>query len=176
MTLIGEVAGHLHAGGVSFALVGAAALAAHGVARASLDIDLLVTDLRVLDPEFWRSVSARTAVEVRRGDADDPLAGVVRCGVGSLRPVDVVVGRHRWQREAIERAEPVTVEEVTLPVVTAVDLVLLKLFAGGIQDELDIRLLLATSGGEVIARKVDTAAAVLPESAQALWNRLMSGP
>jgi hypothetical protein len=90
--------------------------------------------------------------------------------------VDVVVGRHRWQREAIERAEPVTVEEVTLPVVTAVDLVLLKLFAGGIQDELDIRLLLATSGGEVIARKVDTAAAVLPESAQALWNRLMSGP
>lgn len=175
MTLLREIAACLRAGHVPFALVGAAALAAHGVARASLDLDLLVTDVQVLHPDFWRSVTAQAAVEVRRGDVDDPLAGVVRCGVGSLRPVDVVVGRHRWQREAIERARPVGVEGVTMPVVTAVDLVLLKLFAGGIQDELDIRLLLATPDGEVIARNVDAAVTVLPEGARALWKRLMSG-
>jgi hypothetical protein len=59
--------------------------------------------------------------------------------------------------------------------VTAVDLVLLKLFAAGIQDELDIRLLLATRDGKAITSGVDTAVTALPETAQELWKRLASG-
>jgi predicted nucleotidyltransferase len=171
--LLQEVTGTLRDGAVPFALIGAAALAAHGVARASLDLDLLVVDQRVLDLRFWRELSNRAvAVDVRRGDPDDPLAGVVRCGSGTPRPVDVVVGRHGWQRDAIARARRITIEAIELPVVNAVDFVLLKLFAGGTQDELDIRQLLSTRDGEAIAAGVDTALQVLPVSAQQLWNHL----
>jgi hypothetical protein len=51
---------------------------------------------------------------------------------------------------------------------TAADLVFLKLFAGGIQDELGIRLLVATPDGETIVRGVDAAVTALPGAAQNL--------
>jgi hypothetical protein len=43
-------------------------------------------------------------VEIRRGDADDPLAGVVRLASPGNRPADLVVGRSAWQARTLERA------------------------------------------------------------------------
>jgi hypothetical protein len=47
-------------------------MAAHGVSRSTFDIDFLTTDRRVLDAAMW---VIEAVVEVRPGDADDPLAG-----------------------------------------------------------------------------------------------------
>jgi len=126
---------------ISHALIGAAALAARGIARSTYDIDLLTTDLRALDPRVWVTLPA-DAVDIRRGDLDDPLAGVIRIAIGTDRPVDVVVGKHPWQERAITRAEAIP---GSTPVVLARDLVLLKLYAGGTQDLWDVRELLAHS-------------------------------
>jgi len=46
--LLAQVTRALRRERIDFALIGAAALAAHGVSRSTVDIDLLVTDARVL--------------------------------------------------------------------------------------------------------------------------------
>lgn len=53
MTLRDRVVAARNGHGVDHALIGAAALAASGVARSTLDIDLMTLDFRVLDQEIW---------------------------------------------------------------------------------------------------------------------------
>ena len=60
------------------ALIGGEALAVHGVARATVDADVLVPDADVLRGTFWNGFSSRAAVEIHHGEHDDPLAGVIR--------------------------------------------------------------------------------------------------
>jgi hypothetical protein len=56
-TLLDLVADVLDEGRVPFAVIGAAALAVHGVSRSTQDIDLLTTDLRLLQRTFWNALS-----------------------------------------------------------------------------------------------------------------------
>jgi len=176
LRLLSEVAGQLTARGIRHALIGAGALAVHGVSRSTFDVDLLVTDPAVLAAGFWSALGAGVAVDARRGDADDPLAGVVRLARPGTRSVDVVVGRGAWQAEALARAPVTALGAVTLPVVTAVDLVLLKLFAGGPQDAWDVAQLLAASDRAALARAVELLLPRLPADAAALWGRILRGP
>src|SRR5262245_19328566 len=81
---------HLQNRGVRFCLIGASALASHGWARYTADVDLLTMDDAVLSPRFW---SGFGEPEIRRGDQDDPLAGLVRFA-GEFAH-DVIVGRGR---------------------------------------------------------------------------------
>ena len=157
---------------VDHALIGAAALAVHGVSRATLDQDLLVVDPRVLTTAFWDALGRDVGVDIRAGDTDDPLAGVVRISLPPDRDVDVVVGRHRWQEAILVRAVCVGMQQ--LPVAEPADLILLKLYAGGSQDRWDIEQLLALSPPGVV-EAVDERASVLPAESRALWNALRPG-
>ncbi len=170
MTLLERVAARLGERDVPFALIGAGALAACGVARSTFDHDLLVADAAVLDASFWAGLGAQ--VDARRGDADEPLRGVVRIRREDERDVDVVVGRHAWQREVVERASPAGNRTPAVPVVQAADLVLLKLYAGGSQDRWDIEQLLAIDDDGAVARDVQARLAVLPQQARTLWEQL----
>lgn len=172
MTLAARVAALLDQARVTHAVVGAAALAAAGVVRSSLDLDLLTLDDRVLDRGFWAGLAAAGVdVEVRRGDPDDPLAGVVRATAEGERPVDLIVGRHAWQHRAVARARALPGgQRVVLPR----DLVLLKLYAGGAQDLWDIRQLLALPTGTALVAEVEEDLPVLPPSAAALWHSVRS--
>ena len=133
------------------------------MARSTFDIDLLTTDRRVLDAGTWRAFGAD--VDLRRGDADDPLAGVVRIAIADDRPIDVVVGRHAWQARAVERAEALGGRA---PVALARDLVLLKLYSGGSQDLWDIGELLRHSPASLVD-EVDADLAALPATMQQRW-------
>lgn len=170
MTLFEDVAADLESRGVACAMIGAAALAAHGVARSTYDLDLLVVDRQVLDETWWGPWHARgVQVDVRRGAADDPLAGVVRLATSGQRPVDVIVGRHAWQARAVQVADR---PDAGVPVVTAVDLVLLKLYAGGTQDDWDIRALLALPNGDALALEVEAALSEMPAAMHQHWRQL----
>jgi predicted nucleotidyltransferase len=160
--------------GVRHALIGAAALAAHGVARSTFDMDLLTTDVTVLDPKAWEdaALDPTWTVDVRRGDADDPLAGVVRVSGSDQADIDIVVGRYGWQTAAVERAGISDLGRLRIRVVRAEDLVLLKLFAGGAQDLWDVEQLLAVANREAIAAGVDARIGQLPASAHQAWVRL----
>jgi hypothetical protein len=169
--LIVRVTSLLDLAGVRYALIGAGALAVHGVVRSTFDLDLLTTSASVLEPDAWNALAADAGVRVdrRRGDADDPLAGVVRIGVANERDIDLVVGRWAWQTEAVERARPVLVFGVHLPVVDAADLVLLKLYAGGLQDRWDIDQLLTGAVRHEIVAEVESRLDRLPVEARDLW-------
>ena len=169
MTLLAHVASLLRRENIEFALIGAAALAAHGISRSTLDIDVLVVDSRVLSLTF---AEASITVDVRRGAADDPLAGVMRFGQAGERDVDVVVGRSRWQQDIIRRAQTIDVMGTTIPVVDVPGLILLKLYAGGSQDAWDVEQLLAVADRATVVSQVDASVHELPSDAQTLWERL----
>jgi predicted nucleotidyltransferase len=160
---------------IPHALIGAGAMAAHGVSRSTFDVDLLVTDPTVLSEAFWVScVAEGTEIDVRRGDVDDPLAGVVRFRATGERTLDLVVGRFAWQRDLLVRAIQVAAEDLLVPVVRIPDLILLKLYAGGPQDAWDITQLLALEGATETVAEVERSLARLPSESRALWTRIVS--
>jgi len=159
---------------VPFALIGAAALAVHGISRSTLDIDLLVTDRRVLDATFWAALAADIERDSRPGDATDPLAGVVRFRAFEERDVDIVVGRGGWNVDVVTHAENARHHGRDLPTARMEDLILLKLYAGGSQDRWDIEQLLATSDKAAVIGAVERSLDRLPPDAQRLWRLLRS--
>lgn len=174
MTLLGRVAAELGRANIASAVCGAGALAVHGIARSTYDIDLLTTDLRALHDQTWRTLAATDVhVEIRRGDDDDPLLGVVRATQDGERPVDVIVGRHAWQTAVVDAASPSRVLGAPVRVVDVPSLILLKLYAGGPQDLWDIEQLLALAGADVV-RAVDAVVGQLPASSRALWEPFRS--
>jgi hypothetical protein len=173
VTLLDDVVAHIASQQIAHALIGATALAVHGVSRSTLDQDLLVIDRRVLSESFWPPLGSDATVDVRAGDPVDPLAGVVRLRRADERDVDVVVGRHEWQRAVLDRAIPVG--DGPLRVVRAADLILLKLYAGGSQDRWDIEQLLGLDPAGALVADVDSHAPVLPADSRELWVRLRPG-
>jgi hypothetical protein len=173
LSLLARVATLLRERGVSMAVIGAAAMAAHGVSRSTRDLDLLTVDTQCLTTAFWDAVRAEaTSVDVRAGDATDPLAGVVRLRRPGEAPLDVVIGRGAWQGEIVRQATDAVVEGVTVPVAGAAGLILLKLYAGGPQDSWDIATLLASPERAALVAEVERGLAALPEDARRRWPAL----
>lgn len=174
MTLFAQVVGRLRERGLSCALIGAEALALRGVSRATADRDLLATDPRALEPALWAALGEiGVRVEIRRGDAEDPLAGVVRFAADGERPVDLVVGRGGWQTRILHRAPLLDLGEVAVAVPGAADLVLLKLYAGGPQDAWDIAQLLNGDDREAVIDEVRERLEELPADCLRLWESLL---
>lgn len=173
MTLLSRTIRRLSDAASPTALIGGVALAVHGVTRYTEDADLLSTDGRILSDAFWETLRKQGVhIEVRRGDPDDPLRGVVRLKAEGEKPVDVVVGRSSWHEGVLARRRVLHVVGEDLPVVDAADLVLLKLEAAGPQDLLDVRLLLAGPEGVAIRADVEARLAALPSSLRESWGAL----
>jgi hypothetical protein len=160
--------------GVTYALAGGMAVVARGYARFTLDFDLLTMDVRVLQSTVWNELrEAGISVDIRKGDSDDPLAGVVR--IGSMpETIDVVVGKWKWQQGVIERAELLEIEGRPIRVPLTSDLILLKLEAGGPIDQQDILRLLAVGPRNQLVAEVTEKISDLPDDAQQLWSRLIA--
>lgn len=159
------VRAHLDAAEIKYALIGGVALAARGAGRSTLDIDVLTTDAVVLKDDFWASLRGTDIqIDVRKGDWDDPLAGVVRIDAGEA--IDVVVGKYKWERAVIERAERMVVRGMSLRVPSVSDLILLKLSAGGPRDTMDASNLMNAGDRAVIIEELTAVAPTLPETLQ----------
>jgi len=155
---------------VAHALIGGHALAARGYARLTLDVDILTTDREVLQEAFWSELAGD--IKIRAGDSDDPLRGVVRITLSDGAMGDIVVGKYQWQQAVIERADLLDVGGITVPVPRASDLILLKLFAGGPQDLVDIRAILETPDRHAIIAEVRAHLAVLPSDCSSAFDEL----
>ena len=166
----------LRARDIPFCVIGAAAMAVHGVARSTQDVDLLVVSPETLDPATWEPLR-RDGISVipHPGDVTDPLRGVVRVRTTSPPPVDVIVGKARWQAAVLERARMASIEGVDVPVARTADLVLLKLYAGGPQDAWDVTQLLEGPDRSGLVAEVERGLADLPDDSRALWRRIVAG-
>jgi hypothetical protein len=171
---IGEVQRVLEYIAAPYALIGAHAMAARGYPRFTIDIDFLTTDPRVLDRTTWSEIiKAGGVVDPRRGDQDDPLAGVVHILLADGSDVDVLLAKWKWEARVVERAEPMTVAGVDVPVARTSDLILLKLAAGGYLDQRDAAVLLTTGNREELVRAVEEHITEVQPDIRPLWNELL---
>lgn len=176
MSLLVEVVHQLRQSGILCALIGAEALSLRGASRSTVDRDLLVTDPRSLAETLWVPLrQSGFQCEIRHGDVEDPLAGVVRFTAEGERPVDLIVGRYGWQTRILERSEVLDLGELQLAVPRPADLILLKLYAGGGQDSWDIAQLLAGEDRGGVIAEVETRIDDLPFEAHQLWRKTLAG-
>lgn len=174
MTLLARVAAVLESRQVPHSLIGAAALAIHGIPRSTSDHDLFVTNAACLDCRTWEGLASEGVdVDVNRGDFQDPLAGVVRFKAPGEMPVDVVVGKFTWQRKMLERTRRAFFDGAELPVIGPADLILLKLYAGGLQDAWDVQQLLEGPDREALIAEVESRLPDLSKEAHVLWRRIL---
>ncbi len=165
----------LHSLRAPHALIGAHAMAARGYPRFTVDVDLLTSDVRVLDPAPWAGlVRAGAAVDPRKGDAEDPLGGVVHILLADGTDVDLIVGKWAWEAEVIDRAEPMHAAGVEIKVPRTSDLILLKLAAGGYADLHDAAALLALAGDAAVPDVERHIGGVRPD-VRRLWEDLLKG-
>jgi hypothetical protein len=155
LDLAERVSGIARALGIETVLIGAYALAAHRYVRGTLDIDLAIVE----KPEPLRALVRALEADglharLTTPDDEDPLGGVVRVWVlvdeagDPIEPLDVVNFRnpHRPRdtpaSDAIQNAETVP-ERPALRYPRLVDVIALKVYAGGPRDEADVLELLA---------------------------------
>jgi hypothetical protein len=125
------------------ALIGAMALAAWDIPRATSDLDWLVgaPSRRAFEELAQRLVMAGFLVRHRTSEWGDPLGDVIEA-TGEDCQYQCILAIHDHERRALARAVPLAVMDTAVPVVTIEDLVILKCYANGPQDWLDIQRLL----------------------------------
>lgn len=149
LSLAAQVDTELREQGCETLLIGAVALAAHGYARNTEDIDLAVAvpprRLAVL-AEILRTEGRR--VELSEADGQDPLGGVITIDASGALPVQIVNfdnspagGFPALVRDSWTRGSPPP-EGLCGRLPQPEDLILFKLYAGGPKSELDILELL----------------------------------
>lgn len=154
---IGRVLAVLRRMDLPHALIGGWAVVAWGYIRTSEDIDILVD----LPPSRRREVLAALDEDYEAvwmaGGEDDPIPGLVRAVPRSADrfPVDLLPARGRADRGTLARAVSVRVEGLSIPVVSAEDLIAMKLEAGGGQDYADARRLLEVLKGGLDAARLE---------------------
>jgi hypothetical protein len=172
MNVVEEVSRILESLGAPYALIGGRAVGARGHPRMTLDYDFLTTDARILQAETWRELEARGAVvDRRKGEFDDPIAGVVRIAFPSGVEADVLLAKWKWELELIDRSERLPIGGVLVPVPITSDLILLKLAAGGPVDLQDVLALLATDRERLLLEVDQKIDRVLPNASD-VWSSL----
>jgi hypothetical protein len=154
-----------------YCLIGGQALAARGYPRFTVDYDFLTSDKRVLERDVWNTLAPETVIDPRKGDYDDPLAGVVHITTNQ-EDADVILAKWKWELDVILRAERLDVEGIILPVPRTSDLILLKLAAGGLLDLNDAAVLLNLDP-ETLIPEVEQHLPLLRPEAQAEWRKIV---
>jgi predicted nucleotidyltransferase len=135
---------------VGYAVIGAMAASVHGVLRASMDADAVISiTTQQLGPLQQRFSDLGFETELRRGDLGDPIAAVLALSDEFSNRVDLLVGLRGLENEAFQRAIDVAFQGGMLRVVCIEDFIAMKLFAGGPQDLADARYALAAGKNTV---------------------------
>lgn len=161
--------------GIRYAVVGAMAASVHGVVRASIDADAVVStpshSLHELERTFGR---AGFATDLRHGEDGDPIAAVLALTDTHGNRVDLLAGLHGLEPAAFTRAIGVPFHDALLRVVSREDFIAMKLYAGGPLDLTDARRAL-DAGRELIDMELlrRVAGSYGPEASAAL-DRLLA--
>lgn len=135
---------------IDYAVIGAFALSAHGIVRASTDVDALLSTtpghLRRLRTLCDR---AGFGTELRRGDADDPVPAMLTLRDGYHNHVDLLGGLRGMDPGVFSRTVEVPFMGINLRIVSREDLIAMKCFAGSAQDILDAQSAYRSAQGPV---------------------------
>jgi hypothetical protein len=161
--LAASVSADLTSAGISHAISGAAAMAAHGYVRATRDIDVLVVAPSIRLPEVFEIVRRHGFVgedeSLIRSLRDRFVAELCR---GTLR-IEILLPVLPYHHTLVARAVALQVAGRPVPVVSLEDLVVLKLLWRRAKDVPDIHALLALAGSRFDAAYAREAlASILP--------------
>jgi predicted nucleotidyltransferase len=133
--------------GVEYAVIGALAAAVHGSIRGSADADALVpVAVRRLSSLSRVLAKSGFSVDLRRGDADDPIPAMLLVSDAHENRVDLLGGLRGLDPDVMSRTLNVPFGGDTIRVVSREDFIAMKCFAGGPQDLEDARVALQTGG------------------------------
>jgi len=126
--------------GADHLVIGAMAAAFHGVIRATTDADLLLgVRASHLDALSKRLRASGYQTELRRGDADDPIAAMLVVTDAANNRVELLSGIQGMDPLAFARAKHLDFHGRSLRFVSAEDFVAMKCHAGGPIDLEDAR-------------------------------------
>lgn len=135
---------------IDYIVIGAFALSAHGVVRASSDVDALLhisySRLSRLSSTFE---SAGFTTTLRSGEADDPVLGLLVLGDSHGNQVDLLGGLRGLDLGVFSRAIEVKFLDEVLRIVGREDFIAMKCSAGGPQDMTDARSAYQAAQGPV---------------------------
>jgi predicted nucleotidyltransferase len=132
--------------GIDYAVVGALAAAVYGAIRASADADALVSLTAARLSNLSQALKKKGfAVEMRRGDAEDPIPAMLVISDKQGNRVDLLGGLRGLDPQTLSRTLEVPFSGTTLRVVCREDFIAMKCFAGRPQDLEDARIALRTA-------------------------------
>lgn len=135
---------------VDYAVIGAFALAALGVVRATTDVDALLFTtpgrLAKLEKLFKR---AGFGAQLRTAEADDPVSGMLVLSDDLGNHVELLGGLRNMDPELFSRTLEVKFRGATLQIVGREDFIAMKCFAGSPQDVIDARSAYQAARGPV---------------------------
>ena len=135
---------------VDYLVIGAFALSAHAVVRASSDVGaLLSASHRRLTELSTLFEVAGFGVTLRRGDDDDPISSMLILSDTHGNRVELLGGLRGLDPKVFLRAIEVPFQGVDLRIVGREDFIAMKCFAGGPQDLADARAAFEGAQGPV---------------------------
>ena len=151
---LGDFARIFDALSVPYAIMGGLAVRVHGIPRPTHDVDITVAVERERLPEVYDAVRAAgyTVPEAYQSGWVDNLAGMplvkfrLHLADGRGVDVDIFLAESEFQQQMLSRRQPIETPGLKSWIVSAEDLVLLKLLANRPRDIADIGDVLFTQG------------------------------
>ena len=146
--LLVDVIDILNSRHISYAVIGAFAAAFHGVVRASLDADALISlspasqDIRDLVDELRK---AGWEVQYRKGGSSDPVGAVVNVEDHFGNRVDLLMNIRGVTEAVFSRTLKTEFVETTIHMIGLEDFIAMKIFAGSPRDMGDVTAVLKIS-------------------------------
>ncbi|HKQ84461.1 MAG TPA: hypothetical protein VJS42_19845 [Steroidobacteraceae bacterium] len=159
---------------IGYAVIGAVAAAVHGVVRASLDADALVSvtiQQLIAFQEKLRGLGLQS--ELRRGDLDDPIPALLVVQDGFGNQVDLLAGVRGMEPAAYARCIEVAFENESLRIVGREDFIAMKAFAGGPQDLADAKHAILVNKAHLDLQLLRRLAGTFGKDALAACERLL---
>lgn len=135
---------------IPYVLIGAYAVSSWGVVRATRDIDFLARiPSGIIDTVREKFAEKGFEVDLVKGDADDPIRGVLKLIYKGEDVIDVLLGIKGISDNIYIRAVRISIMGVKIPVISPEDLIIMKLLAGGPVDIDDARKILKIMGDKI---------------------------
>jgi hypothetical protein len=132
---------------INYAVIGAMAASFHGVVRASVDADAVLSLVSKKASDLEQLfIGAGFETELRMGDPEDPIAALLQLTDRFGNRVDLLIGLRGLETEAFSRAIDVPFQGASLRVIGREDFVAMKAFAGGPQDMADAQNAVSIAG------------------------------
>jgi hypothetical protein len=132
---------------INYAVIGAMAASIHGVVRASIDADAVLSLISKKPSDLERRFrNDGFQTELRVGDPEDPIPALLQLTDRFGNRVDLLIGLRGLEAEAFSRAVEVPFQGAALRVIGREDVIAMKVFAGGPQDMTDARNAISIAG------------------------------